>query len=395
MAEDVTLNKQYIIVLSPESAARDVLTRVLKKEGFKPHFIESPKQLTELVEKLKPATLLHDWPTIDLQLAIKFQQKLAKFPSYSNLCRIIYADTLTPGLAALAADCGIRRVISRATPPSSLVTEITMALTSLHQMPELQRLIHKIHNGNRYDQETIDQSIEKAYRYYAHDPLVRLEYANLLFRQKYFQNAKSLIKALLEENPNNVRATNLLARLLAQEGQLDSSASVLEAGNILSPYNIDRLVLLGDVFFALGNNSKSKSYYEQALELEPAGEKSAKAGLAQVHLSEGDVNTALEIINTSLSEEEAASLFNNAAVHAARTGRIEASLKLYRSTLKILKSPKLKATVYFNLAMAYERIGRRDDSLKAVSKSLELDPEHEKAMRQKQRLEKRSTKQAS
>ncbi len=395
MTEEKPFNKQHVAILSGDSKTRETLGRAFRKADYKAHFIDNPKQLTEIIDKVRPATFIHDWPSFDPAMAIKFQQKMAKIQPYSTICRVIYAQTLSPSLAALAVDCGLRRVISRATPPSGLVSEITMALASLHQMPELQQLIHKLHTGVEYDQETVDQNIEKAYRYYAHDPLVRLEYANLLFRRKYFQISKSIVTNLLEENPNNVRAINLLSRLLAQEGNLNSAATILEEANIISPYNIDRLVQLGDVFFALGNNPKAGNCYQEALALDPQDPKPARTGLAQVHLSQGDINTALEIISTSLSEEESASLFNNAAVHAARIGRIEASLKLYRSAIKILHSAKLKSTVYFNLAMAYDRVGRPEDSMKAVTKSLELDPSYEKARRHKSRLERRTEKKVS
>lgn len=381
MAVEKRLKERDVLVLAAEGERRDALAKALRREDFKPHFIGVLNTAVELLASLQPATFLHDWPTVDPSLAIGFQQRLGKNPSFAGLCRVIYIETVTPSIAALASDSGVRRVVSYAKNPAALVGEIKMALNSLKSMSEMQRLVQEIQAGATYDQDVIDTKVEKAFEVYPHDPGVRLEYGLLSLRRKYAKTAKTIAEGLVEEQPTNVRAMNLLGRVLMMEGTPDKAIELLEKANVLSPLNVDRLLMLGDAFFSVGNTKKAANYYQEALSLAPPGGKEAKTGLAKVKLAENDVNSALEMIRDSVSEEELASLFNNAAVRAAQTGQIEASLRLYKAALGALKSSRLKAAVHFNIALAHERLGQLDDAAKSIRQSLKADPEFDKAIR--------------
>jgi tetratricopeptide (TPR) repeat protein len=182
---------------------------------------------------------------------------------------------------------------------------------------------------------------------------------------------------------------NLLARTLMADGKADQASELLERANMLSPFNPERLVLLGDAFFSVGKNEKAAAYYTKAMAVDQH-DHDAKAGLARVKLKDGDVNAALEIINSGLSEEEGVSLFNNAAVRAAQTGQLEVSLKLYESALKAVKSSTLKATVQFNIALAYERLGRLEEAGAALARCMKLAPTFDKGKQLQKRLSRRA-----
>jgi tetratricopeptide (TPR) repeat protein len=261
-----------------------------------------------------------------------------------------------------------------------------MSLNSVRGLSDLQQTIHRVQSGERYEQAAIDEQVEKAYDHYAHDPAVRLEYGNLCLRRKDLAKSRTIATELIEAQPQNVRAMNLLARVMMKEGQSAEAVTLLEKANALSPLNTERLLLLGGAFYKVGALDKAADCYNQASDLDPHN-KQAQKGLAQVKLSEGDLNTALDLLRNSASEEEAAALFNNAAVLATRSGRHRESLKLYEAALKALKSNALKAAVYFNTSLTLERLGRHEDALKAINRALKYDSTFDKANRQRRRLE--------
>lgn len=374
-----------ILIVANSEYDKDSIIKALRKENLKPIFADNQQSIYEIIENQMPAAMLHIWPGSGSVDAIKLHQQLSI--SNPSLCRIIQVEAVSPQIAALAADTSIKRVLTQVLKPTSIATEIQMALSSMQQQPELIRLMHQMRNNGSYDQVKIDAEIERSYLFYPHDPTVRLEFANLSFRQKRVALAQEIAESLLAQNQNNVRIINLLGRIYMFKGEHQQAIEMLEAANVLSPFNTDRLLLLGDAFYNIGNTAKAKDYYLQAIDANPNVAHQAHAGLVKANLSEGDLNSALEIVQGSLSEEEAASLFNNAAVHAVHKGQIESSLQLYGAALKILQSPKLSAAVHFNMSLAYEKLGRIKDALFSIKKSIELDPSFEKTKRHKARLD--------
>lgn len=378
------LNQEYILIIAAHDYDRDPLVKALRKDGVTAMFGQNHVVLDEILEKFNPASMLHIWPGMDPQEAIKLHQRLSL--TNPQLCRIIQVEAISPGIAAIAADTGIKRVLTNVLKASSVATEVQMALASIQQQPELVKLLQEIRTTKAYDQQKIDKEIERSYLFFPHDPTVRLEFGNLSFRQKRFSLSQEIAESLIAQNPNNVRAINLLARIYMFKEDISKAIDLLESANILSPYNTDRLLLLGDAFYNIGNNQKARDYYKQVLDLDRSNGVEAYKGIVKINLKEGHLNAALQIVQESLSEEEAASIFNNAAIHSVHKGEIESSLQLYEAALKAVKSRKLQATVYFNIALAYERLGRIDESLKNIERSLELDPNFDKTKRHKSRL---------
>ncbi len=386
MASPPTLDEFQVVVLSAPGTERDPIARVLRSEGFQPTFVSDLAKVPELLTKTRAATLLHDWAAVDPGQGAQLHQRLSKMPEHGALCRIIYAQAITPQLVALASDTGVRRLISYQTTVLNVVVEIKMALHSVRNLHELQAIIFRSNTVGTYEQVDVDGAVRKAHEQFPHDPVVTLEFGNLCFRDGEYEQSKLIAGRLLKNQPQNVRAMNLMARLLMKAGQHAEATKYLENANGLSPFNVDRLLLLGDTFLKQGDSRKASTYYGQAVEVDPENLAATK-GLGTAMLYEGEVNAALELLRNSASEEEAAGLFNNAAVHAARQGRDLDSLKLYQSALQVLKTDRLKPAVYFNLGLALARLGQYPEAQKAVKRALKYDPEHEKANRLRDRLE--------
>ena len=382
----IAVNELVVLIVTAEGGHRETLLKVLQTEGYEAYFVSSIDLVKEYVAAHEPAVLLHDWSVTDPTQAQKFQQSLAKVDDYADICRVIYAPAITPELMAFAADCGIRRVISYSTTILNLVLEIKMAMAAGKNLNDLQRLIRRTHIAGEYRQDDIDRAVEDAYDRFPHDPVVRIEYGNLRHRLGDSRQPRQLANLVLQDYPQNVRAMNLLARIAMKEGNFDEAQRVLENANGLSPFNTDRLVMLGDVFFKKGDLPRAKSFFGEAMALEPEN-RGARRGMGEVLLSEGDANAAVDFLKNSASEEEAAGLFNNAAVHAARSARLEESLRLYQLALQVLHTDKLKPSIYFNVALALDRLSMYEEAMKCIRRCLKYDPRHQKALREKSRLE--------
>jgi len=87
----------------------------------------------------------------------------------------------------------------------------------------------------------------------------------------------------------------------------------------------------------------------------------------------------LSLLGSSLSADEIAAFFNNAGILASLRGRYEEAIRLYDSVIKTLEIPMLKAKVFFNMGLAYERLGRDKDAQRVFAQANQLAPEFLKA----------------
>jgi tetratricopeptide (TPR) repeat protein len=381
------MNKSYvltdaILVLCKEGQLRDTVRKALTSSNMKISFTSSTQETLDLIPVVKPKFFIHEWSSLEPSQSFSFQHRLSKLEDFQSVLRFILAKDITPQMVALAADCSIKRVLTYANASVSLSEAIQMCVFADKNVSELQSFVHSVkYMGASYDQVVIDSKVEDAYQSYAHDPGVQLEFGNLCLRRAEAQKAETIAKKILDSEPMNVRAMNLLSRIRMKEGKFEEAISILQKANILSPKNPDRLMSLGDAFFKTGNTSAAKAAYGEALSVNPE-EKGAQKGLASVAMQEGDLNQAMELLKFSASEEESAGVFNNAAVIAVRDGKYEDAFRLYETAIKTLESTKLKASVFFNLGLAHRKSGDAQGALKAFQRCLRLDPNHEKANRQ-------------
>ncbi|MDQ3234548.1 MAG: tetratricopeptide repeat protein, partial [Pseudobdellovibrionaceae bacterium] len=141
----------------------------------------------------------------------------------------------------------------------------------------------------------------------------------------------------------------------------------------------ERLILMGDALYGKGDLDKAMACYQEAIDIDPSVKDIAHKQMGQVHLATGKVEEALELFKGSMSEEESAGFFNNAAVHAVREGKIEEAITLYNTALKALVTDKLKPFIYFNLALSHRRLGQAEDAVKCLKRALHYNPGYEKA----------------
>ena len=104
---------------------------------------------------------------------------------------------------------------------------------------------------------------------------------------------------------------NLLSRAMMKQGDFKTAAQILEKANVLSPKNPERLLMLGDAFYGQGDIKKALSFYGQAKQEDEDLALNADRKIGTIYLEEGQLESAISLFKESLSEEEAASIFNS------------------------------------------------------------------------------------
>lgn len=353
---------------------------------FKVSFITGLSEVNSAINDFKPDLFIHDWGAQDDSQARQFHLKFGQSTAAIDLSRIVLVAEVTPQMLAFASDSMVERFHSYGAIPLTLANEAKMLLDA-REGSELQKFLRESKQASfQYNQQMIDQRIEQLFEKYSHDPKVKMEYANLLLRKGMNQKAVVLAQELLNKDPLNLRANNLLARAQMKMGHFEDALALLNRANVLSPSNPGRLVMLGDALYGKGDLNAALESYHEAISLDADFSREAGRQIGRIKLVQGQLEDAVSFFKSSVSEEESAGFFNNAAVQAARSQQYGDALKLYESALQTLKTDRLKPTIYYNIALSHLRLNESEPAVKALKRALHYDPFHEKAMGLMQKL---------
>lgn len=382
------MNRRVLSLCSRSN--REMVRKALASGNFKVSFVGALSEVTPAIADFKPQIFVHDWAAVDQSQSRLFHLKFGKTLQSAEIIRILIVGEVTPNILAFASDALIEKVFSYGSAAINLGQQIDMVATA-QENNELSKFLRESKTeGHRYNQQEVDNKIDELYQKFPHDSKVKLEFGNLNFRQQKFSESLNLAADLLSKEPTNLRAMNLKARSLMKQGQFDKALEVMQGAQLLSPENPDRLIMMGDALYGKGDLDKAISCYQEAMKVDPDSSAQAQKQIGQVRLEQGHFEDALELFRNSVSEEEAAGFFNNAAVKAVRDQKLVEALKLYETALKAVKTDKLKPLIYFNIALSLRRLGRDAEATKYLKRCLHYNPQFDKAKSQLEQILKKT-----
>ena len=213
-----------------------------------------------------------------------------------------------------------------------------------------------------------------------HQHMLRCELAEIYIADDKWEKAKVLLEPVETDKQWTVRALHLLGRVRMKLGDFKGAVAVFEKAKLINPYNVDRLLALGQAFVSQNKFAEAQENFDEALDLEPENE-AVVAASTTCKLIDGDINDALATMRQIKSPRSIASIFNTSAVLAMRNKEFQKGMKLYEMALKIIgdQEAEIAARLWFNKGIGYTRQKVKDQALAAFAKATELDPSFSKA----------------
>lgn len=311
-----------------------------------------------------------------------FLQKFRNLKGYSATHLVILAENIDPKLMVLGAEFAAFRLVSQPDRSSGLKDALEAVLADVSRPSGLRAALMKLSQAQRAGNiGEADRILEDCYQLYRDETDVLLEYGAMCIRKGKLDKAEKIAEKLstskATEN-DSLRVSNFLARVRLKQGNVGGALSILDRANLLSPDNLERLVLLGDVCRVRGEREKAEQSYKRVLELEP-GHTSGKKGMGLVALSQGDANRALDFFRDCFTEEETGSFFNNTAVLAVRRKQFSKAEKLYSVAGEAFVDTSLRSKVAFNMGLMFRRWAKPDQALRKFHEAIALNPGYAKA----------------
>lgn len=333
------------------------------------------------IQLKRPDLLLVDWQAEELEKTAAFLQKFRGVSGCLSVPLIVFTKELTLQILACATEYGAGKILNQATLAETLQPTVDTLMSEVKRPSSLKSYLTRIEAATeRGAVGEVQQLVEDFYSLYPDHPRAQVEYANVCIRRGNLSKAKIIGTKVIEKDKTNLRALNLMSRVLLSEGKFGEALLMIEDAELLSPKNLERLVLMGDTFRALGENEKARDQYSEVLKIDDR-RKDAKTGLGQLELTEGNVNQALELFRDAATEEEIGGFFNNTAVMAVKKQEFDKALSLYTAAQSALQKESLRAKVMFNQGLAYLKWNKLEPAYQAFQKALSLKPDYEKAQR--------------
>lgn len=190
-----------------------------------------------------------------------------------------------------------------------------------------------------------------------------------LIKAGMLRGAQQILEGILKIDDQCVIAMNELGKALHLLGDHKRALDVLRMANKLSPQNLQRLCLLGEVQLNLHEPEEARAYFERALEIDDTDAK-AQAGLVIA----GNLDTMLASPDPMQVPRSFASLMNTMGIMLVRNGQFAKGVEQYRAALAFLKQREDSARVAFNLGLGFLRWGKPNEALPWFQASERMAP---------------------
>lgn len=354
-----------------ELAAKSVMIQIENAVDAKDALTEQPRSL-----------LFVDW-NLGPDVAVQILKQGRSEANGLNLRPILLLiPNVTSEIAAIAMEYSVTKIFAGQITAPSLKEQIGQVRQMIDADQAIADQLESVAEARKSgDKSRVDQILSSLYEQYPNDLRLLVEYAEHLIETNQWVRAEVLLHPLWSREPPYIRALSAYSRCLIKKGSLSDAEGVLKRAKVINPYNVDRLISLGEVLLMSGKAQEAQVNFSEALQFD-RGNKDAKAGKAKCQLLQNDINDALNLVKEIATPRELASIFNMAAVIASRDQKYEHSVKLYQTAISLVASdPWLVARLAFNQGLAFHKWDKPQEAREQFDLATKLDPSYAKASR--------------
>lgn len=202
---------------------------------------------------------------------------------------------------------------------------------------------------------------------------IALMAAKRLSDHNQYRSAAKVLRSVINIDEHCIPAMSELGKVLHRVGRHKEALRVLKKANVLSPQNVSRICLLGEVELNLHDPESARAYFKEALALDDKSE-IATAGVVVAENMERVLEAPLDQVPKNF-----ASLLNSMGIALVKTGDFSKGIEQYQSALPFLHSDLDSARLAYNLGLGYIRWGKPKKAASWLKKSNELSGDFNKS----------------
>ena len=364
------------IILTQRGELRTACREELKRLGLKPDDLINCKDPSEVLEhsgKAQSAFLILDWDIGGDLVLEALQGNIAKGKVDSNPSFIL-ASQEDKNLLAVAREFSVSQIHLGAVSTENIRGCLKKLMQETKESSPIKSVISKVAKAKAEGEFNLAvQVLKPLYEKMPDNARIAIDLADCYLELGQLDEAKPILDQACASEPKNARAFHVASRYYLKSNDPEAAAKCLEQAKLINPYNVDRLIELGNIFMDIDRPKDAKDSFNSVLDFAPDN-KSAKVKKGESMLALGEVNEALALIKEATSIKELASVFNNSAILQIRKGEHEKAIELYRSAMGVVgKNRKVEARLWYNMGIGYVKWQKFDDSLDCFQKSTTAD----------------------
>ncbi len=373
-----TNDETMAIILTKRPNIRDAVRQAFKSQGLKPGTIYNATEEKEFTEKLESngySMLVLDWEfgadsVNDILTQNRKNSRLESHPVF------LLAAGEDDNIILMAREFFIQYVSVGEVNTDTIREQIKGLVKDFQHMSPVRKMLLAVEAARQSgDAEQAIEMLERLHEKQPENQRVVVELAESYIHSNEWVKAEACLKSCINVEDCYARIKHLYARCRLKAGDYNGAIASLKGAQLISPYNVERLLELGNVFLKIDRPEEAEATFDEVLAFAPQA-KSAKIGKSTSKLLMGEVNEALNLLHEFASPRELSAVFNTAAILAIRQKRYDAGFELYQKALHLLaKKPKLVSRILYNMGIGYVKSGKPDKGLKCFEKSAEADPE--------------------
>ncbi len=243
-------------------------------------------------------------------------------------------------------------------------------------MRETNQIIDSFINQNKFDKAlaTLKQNLSS---YGKEGPRAM---ANVLEKMEQYQESLQIHKQRETKDPDNLATINDLGRVNMKLGNFKEAQKYFEKADAKAPQNLQRINDMAAMYLHLNHPEKTIDKYKEIMGVTPE-DPDIKFGMIQELKDKGYEDQAANFCSEVAEPIEMIRFYNNKGVLLAKEDKLEEAIEEYKKAVEFFPDYKEGYRIYFNIALAYMRIGgdHREDIVRYLQECLRINPEYEKA----------------
>jgi protein O-GlcNAc transferase len=207
--------------------------------------------------------------------------------------------------------------------------------------------------------------------------LLDIDYALDLHCKGKFDEAESIYRKILIDQPGNSNALHLLGVLVYQRKQYKEAEDLISRAIAIDKRIPEYRNNLGNVYLAQGLLDKAEECYLKALKLNPRYP-DARNNIGTVLRDRGKLIESVEAYNKALAlDPNRADIHNHLGMVLNALNRSAEAVNHYHEAIRLKPD---YSDAYSNLAAAYKNAGKLTEAIASCRKALSIDPKNSKTL---------------
>lgn len=219
-------------------------------------------------------------------------------------------------------------------------------------------LVDTILQAVKHDPKKAEQLLKQVLKTAPNPVPLAVLAARCMIKASLLKGAQAILESVLKIDDQCVIAMNELGKVLHLMGDHKRALDMLRMANKLSPQNLQRLCLLGEVELNMKEPERARAYFQKVLDIDGLDSK-AEAGL----IIAGNMESMLGSTDPMQVPKSFASLMNTMGITLVRNSQFAKGIEQYQAALAFLHAKEDSARVAFNLGLGFLRWGKPNAAL--------------------------------